>query len=72
VNLTKQILFIAMIALGVYDFGVFIIGGEATTVSQVMTDYLHISPFGSFVMGCIFGHWLWPMTTSKTKQVGKT
>lgn len=60
-NLTKQILFISMIALGIYDFGVFAFGGVSTTVSQVMTDYLHISPIGSFVLGMIFGHWAWPM-----------
>lgn len=60
-NLTKQVLFIGMIVLGIYDFAVFVFNGEATTVSQVMTDYLHLSPFGSFVIGMIFGHWLWPM-----------
>jgi len=67
VNLTKQILFIAMIALGIYDFGVFIFGGEATTVSQVMTGYLHVSPFGALVIGMILGHFLWPMTIREQK-----
>jgi hypothetical protein len=64
-KLTKQIIFIGMIVLGIYDFGVFVFGGEAQTVSQVMTDYLHISPFGSLVIGMVLGHFLWPMTIKK-------
>lgn len=67
-NLTKKILFIAMIVLGIYDFAVFTFGGVATTASQVMTDYLHISPVGSFVLGMLFGHFAWPMTVSKAKN----
>lgn len=66
-NLTKQILFISMIVLGIYDFAVFAFGGVSTTVSQVMTDYLHVSPFGALVIGMILGHFLWPMTIREQK-----
>lgn len=63
-NLTRKILFISMIVLGIYDFGVFAFKGVGSTVSQVMTDYFHVSPFGCGVIFMILGHFLWPMTVS--------
>lgn len=60
-TLTKKILFISFIILGIYDFGVFVFKGEATTISQVMTNYLHLSPFGTGVIFMLLGHWMWPM-----------
>lgn len=64
-TLTKKILFIGMIIYGIYDFFVFAHDGVATTISQVMTDYLHLSSTGSLVIGMILGHFLWPMTVEK-------
>jgi hypothetical protein len=65
-ELTKRIIFITMIVLGIYDFGVFVFTGTGTTVSQVMTNYLHVSPIGIVVLSMILGHFLWPMTVEKT------
>lgn len=57
----KKVLFIGMIVYGIYDFGLFALKGEVTTISQVMTDYLDKSILGVIVFCLIFGHWLWPM-----------
>lgn len=62
--LTKEFLFIGMVIYGVYDFGVFVFSGVSTTISQVMTDYLKMSPFGAYAFGMLMGHFLWPMSTS--------
>ena len=63
-NLTKKVLFIGMIVYGIYDFFVFAHDGVSSTISQVMTDYLYLSPAGAFVIGMIMGHFLWPMKVS--------
>lgn len=59
---TKHAIFIGILIYGVYDLGIFVFKGENTTISQVMTDYFHLSPFGAGVIFMILGHWLWPMT----------
>lgn len=61
----KKAIFIGMIVAGIYDFGCFVIKGEASTISRVMSDYFLVGELGKAVIFMILGHWLWPMAVTK-------
>ena len=66
---TGTILLIIFIALGIYDFYCYVTQGLASTISQVMVNYLGNSPVGSFVVGCIVGHLAFPMAPNTKSKV---
>ncbi len=53
---TALVVFIAIIAVGIYDLAIIVIKGRASTVSDFVLKTTKISPVFTFVMGCIVGH----------------
>ncbi len=53
---TALILFIAFIALGLYDFAVVVFTGLPSSISQFIVSTTKVDPIMTFVMGCIVGH----------------
>ena len=58
---TGVLMLITMIALGIYDFWAFLIGGEYSTISQVMKDAGLDAPAIILVLGYLLGHWFSPL-----------
>lgn len=53
---TRLIIFIGIIALGIWDLACVFFDIGAPTVSQVMVEIGMTSPFVVFVLGLTFGH----------------
>lgn len=55
-NKTALILFIALIALALYDLGCVVFSGVPSSISQMIYETTHLSPIFTFVFGVTVGH----------------
>lgn len=56
VNKTALVLFIALIALALYDLGCVVFSGVPSSISQTVYETTHMSPIFTFVWGVVVGH----------------
>lgn len=55
-SITQIIIFSTLCVLGLYDIFAVIYLGEDATISRFMQDRFFDSPFATFVIGVLFGH----------------
>lgn len=58
---TGVFMLVMMIVLGIYDFWAFLVGGEYSTISEVMKDSGLDAPAIILTLGYLLGHWFSPM-----------
>lgn len=71
-SLTQILIFSTLCVLGLYDIFAVVYLGESATISRFMQNRFFDSPFATFVIGVLFGHFglLLPRrnTSAKTTQ----
>lgn len=60
-NTTPLVVFVVIIALGIYDLGCVVFSGVGSSISAFMVSLGFKAPFTSFVFGCIAGHFFFYM-----------